>query len=138
MSALAVGLTLLRAVPSRVAERADWLYVLVVLRCVAKMVIVFMPPLAGTVDMAAVCTGQFIGMRPAARADVDVDPLPRLLLVAISRGIRRRPWPPGLWIHARLPSVVRPLDQGVLGHRQRPLNIASEMAEATRPTTSSR
>lgn len=92
MSALAVSLLHLRAIALCMTFGADRLDMVVVCRAIPKVMIVFVTPLTIFPYMAAIRAWQRIWMWPVSRAYFDVDTLPSLLLVAIARRERCRPW----------------------------------------------
>ncbi|MGZ2484343.1 hypothetical protein ACVITL_002866 [Rhizobium pisi] len=92
------------AITLRMAHRANWLDVVVMLGGVAFVVIVLVPPLAWRPDVAAICTRKFVRMLDATGTDFQVDLLTGLALVSGS-------WRE--WVGAG----ARPRDCGVLSHQ---------------------
>lgn len=81
---LAMGLPLALAVAFGMTERAYRLNIAVVLRCIPKVMVVFVPPLAFTPDVTAIDAWKVVGMRAASCAHLNVDSLPRLFAIAVA------------------------------------------------------
>lgn len=71
--------------------RTDWLYVVVVLRSIAEMMVVLVTPLTALPPMSAIGAGQRVRMWAAPSSYLHVDPTARLDAVTVSRSIRFKP-----------------------------------------------
>ena len=87
----AMSLVGLRTIAGGMANSADRFDIVMMLWSIAFVVVVFVASFAFFPDMAAVNTRQRIRMWPISCFHLNIDSLPRLLFITISR--RRWQWP---------------------------------------------
>src|SRR4051794_17946981 len=87
------------------ARTANSLDIQVVGSTITEVVVVFVPPLARLVDVTTVGTRQTVRARELTCPHQDVNPLPRLHLIAVPRRVRVRPILP----RTRLRHILSPL-----------------------------